>query len=493
LKFRQFSPALLVRNAAALGAAAVIASCLSPYGPQRLLFPFWQAADAGSTALSPEMWPITDPTTVAGILVSISTILLLWGLFTTRKVPLWLILFSFFAIYISFKSFRFINMLAIATLFIYAVRSDSRRRYPSPFPIRALKDAALCLLCVFLLFLDAFSYIFAYDEMRAERHVGMRTVRFAPALCELRVDDTANRVPVLCGHGIGSYLSFGDSQFRPLLDSGLSHFSDDTKRYFFFVWRNPEALEIALQHLHVNYLFLNQDTFFWIPTLHRLPDWQFVTCDSAGMIFKRTTTAAPLTPGQRDLISRSMEKIKEGGETGAAYEYSTLLDDPAQSLDIVEQFDGRQWSDSHFNYFSAWAKTLPASFVEKYLTGDHSHSFPVIDGILAARLGPDQFEKFAATNPPGPRPWFWKALEAQCALEKGDAARAKTVFDSIQPVPISSCTYYQLWHAVNGTDAADLSAYGRWETWDDAAKQLMVTTSSRLNDRLTELDGPQDR
>ena len=58
---------------------------------------------------------------------------------------------------------------------------------------------------------------------------------------------------------MGSYLSFeGNGNYRPLLDSGLSHFSDDTKRYFFFVWYEPEAARFsAMQQLQVEYVLLD--------------------------------------------------------------------------------------------------------------------------------------------------------------------------------------------------------------------------------------------
>jgi hypothetical protein len=492
LKCRTVSAALLLRNAAAIGAVVLVASCLNPYGPRRLLFPFLQAADPGSTALSPEMWPITDMTNVAGILASISIVLLLWGALTTRKVPLWLILFSVFAIYLSLKSFRFVNILAIAMLFVYAARTGPKRVVRSVLPIRVLKDVALCLLCVFLLFLNAFSFSSAYHEMRATKLPATHTARFAPDICAVQVEDAGVRVPVLCGHGVGSYLSFGDSQFRPLLDSGLSHFSDDTKRYFFFLWRDPQALELALQHLHVNYLLLTDDTFAWLPTLHRLPDWQFVTCDSSGMILRRSTTPAlPLTADQRELIARSSEAMAARNEITGAFGYSTLLDEPARSLDILERYPGSDWTESLFNHFSAWVDLLPAPVVEKYLASEHRHSFPTIDAILSARLGPERFEQYAATNPPGPRPWTWEAVEVECALKKGDRAKAKQLFDSIQPAPMSSTTYYRLRQAVDGASPA--GAYGRWQTWDDEGQQLMITMSSRLNDRMVELDGNEDR
>ena len=496
LKYRKFPIRLLLRGALLMSGITLIATMLNPYGPRRLLFPFIQAFDPGSTALSPEMWPITDITTVAGVLAMIAVALLAWGLLTTRGVPLWLILFSFFSVYITFKSFRFINLLAISVLFVYAVRTGPDEAKKTALPLRVFKDSALCLLCVFLIFADAFSFLFTWDEMRGENRLATHTSRFAPAICAIRVSDSNVRVPVLCGHGLGSYLSLeGNSLFRPLLDSGLSHFSSDTKRYFFFLWHEPDALDLVLERLRVNYVILNKETFPWIPTIHRQPGWEFVTCDATGLLWRRSPGGPhPLSASDRDQVELSVRRLLHDGEIVGAFDYSTLLDNPAESLGILAQYGGPEWSEAFFNSLCAWVDSLPPSALENFLAADHPRQYPLVDAILSARLGPEAFAKFVATNPPGPRPWFWKALQVRVCLQKGDRTQARAIFDTISPVPISSVTYYQLWHQVRGEDAktsdSSLSAYGQWQTWDDDARRFMDAMSARLNDRMTELDQP---
>ena len=490
LKFRTVPFPTLLRGTVSMSGVALIAAMVSPYGPRRLLFPFMQAFDPGSTALSPEMWPINDFSSVAGILAMIAILLLAWGILTTRGVPLWLMLFSLFAVIISVKSFRFINILAIAVLFVYAARAESTatNKPAGPLLLTLFKDVALSLLCVFFIFGDALSFYFTYLEMRAENHLATHTRRFAPDICATKVADGNGRVPVLCGHGIGSYLSLeGNSQFRPLLDSGLSHFSGYYKRYFFFLWHEPAALELVLQDLHVDYVILNRETFPWTQTLHRLHDWQFVTCDTTGILWKRSPNEPhPLSATQRGEVEAAVTALQQSGEIVGAYDYSTLLDDPAKSLGILELYKGPEWSEAFFNSLCAWVDSLSPSVVADFLAGDHPRPYPLIDAILSARLGPDVFAKFAAADPPGPRPWFWKALEVRTALQKGDVAHARAVFDTISPTPISSVTYYYLWHQVH-SDSTGLSAYGQWQTWDDQARQLIASMSVRLNERMVEL------
>ena len=255
LNFQTIPIASLIRHALIAAGVTVAGALLNPYGPQRFLFPFEQASDPGSTALSQEMWPLTDFGMIPGQLLLIMVALLISGVcWTTRGVPAWLILFSIFSVFMAFKGYRFVNFLVISVLFVYAARIERE-----PIPSRlwvfdVLKGAALGLLCMVLIFGAAFTFNLTYQEMRFEPRLAVHTRRFADNICALKVTDSNTRVPILCEHGVGSYLSFGDSQFRPLLDSGLSHFSDDTKRYFFFLWHEPDALDLGLQHLNVDYV-----------------------------------------------------------------------------------------------------------------------------------------------------------------------------------------------------------------------------------------------
>lgn len=493
MKYRRFALPDFFPGALAMGFAALVGAMVNPYGPRRLAFPFMQGFDPGSTALSPEMWPITDFTSVAGILATISIVLLVWGILTTRGVPLWLMLFSLFAVIVSLRSFRFINILAIAVLFVYASRAESVALQKPKMPSRWLslsKDVALCLLCVVTIFGGAFSYLFTYDEMRGEKQLAAHTIRFAPDISSVREEPGNGRIPALCGHGIGSYVSFGDnSQFSPILDSGLAHFSGDTKRYFYFVWEKPEALELALLQLKIDYVLVDRETVPWAATMARLPGWKLVTCDTYGLLWARSDGSTTLSPTMRTQVEACVELILQRGETISAFYYSTLLDDPVRSLNIIETYGGKAWREWTFTYFDAWIHTLPVTVIEKYLASEHPHQYPLIDAMLAARLGPDHFEKYAATNPAGPRSWYWDAVEARSALEKGDKSRAKAILDSIQPAPISSVTYYELWNEANGGDLSELNKYGRWQTWNPEAKEFMGGVSSQLNRRITELNG----
>ena len=481
--------ALLLRRGATLGVVAMFASVLTPYGPRRLLFPFLQASDPGSTTLSPEMWPITEYSTLVLGLMLFAVVLMAWGIWTTRGLPAWLIAFSIFSVAIALKSIRFADFAAIALLFVYAQRGGQTDRETSTLPhlFAVARDLFFCLLMVFLLFMDVFSLLASYNELRAESRLATHTLRYASDMASYSMPGES-RVPVLCGLGTGSYLSFpGHGIYRPLLDSGLSHFDSDTKRYFFFTWLEPAALEIALDQLRVDAVILDPDTFSWIPTLHRLPSWQFVTCSPNGMIWKRTSNGPhPLSVEEQAQVADAINKLRQSGNFLEAFCYSTLLDHPADSLALLAEDRMTVWKETFFNSLCVWVDLQPAPVIHDFLAGHSCEQCPLLGAILSARLGPKVYDHFTAAHSNEPAIWYGKAIATEVLLRKGDTAKARGVFASISPAPASSTTYYRLWNEVHAQDqpAPELGAYGRWQTWNTSGKNFLEEMSVRLNDRI---------
>ncbi len=491
--------ATALRRGVLLVVVATVASSLTPYGPRRLLFPFDQAADFGSTALSPEMWPITTFSLPMKCLFAVWVLLLGWGIFTTRKPSPWLIAFAVFSVAITVRNFRFIDFTAIPLLFVYAERNEHAADAPAspPWFVARLRDAGCGLLCVFFLFFDSFTLVSTYNERSNEINPATFGLRYGSDMAVYPVEAEDHRIPVFCGHGMGSYLSFdGHGNFRPMLDSGMSHFSSDTKRYFFFTWNEPEALEAALQQLHVEYVLIEPDTFAWIPTLHRLPDWQFVACSAYGMIWKRVPGGPhPLTAADQVQVTKAMLTFEKKEYFVAAFLYSTLLDRPEDSLRILEPRDAPPVGDPVFNSVSAWVDALPAATAQSFLDGNSFKKSPLLGAILAARIGPDAYDAYIANHKDETDDWYSKAVAIRVLLQKGDVAQARTLFDSITPVPASSTIYYWLWHAVRAQSDphAEPNDYGQWQTWDEHGKTFMGEMSGRLNDRIDELNRSSTR
>jgi hypothetical protein len=495
-KFKNIPIRLLLKNALLIGGVALFAVMLNPYGPERLVFPFLQAFDPGSTALSPEMWPITNFRTIAAISVLIAIVLLAWAILTSRQIPFWLTLFSIFAVYMTIKSFRWVNLLAIALLFVYAAReAQIKPIILRPLPLVWLKAAALSSLCLFMLFGDAYSFIFAFNEISPERHFATHTSNFASDIVDTDVFGSDKRLPALCGHGEGAYLSFIDNKsFRPILDSGMIHFSNDSKRYFFFVWHEPEALILALKYLDVDYVILNQETFHWTLDMRRVPGWTLIACTKNGMLWQRCSGGIYIpSPSDVDKIAASRDALLQKGDIIGAFCYSTLLNRPCDSLAILSKYDGSEWPESFFNYFSAWVDSLSQTTIQEYLSADHDKRYPLMYAVLSARLSPESCARFIKTTPPGPKPWFWEAVRVRNDIARGDMEGAHAIFDTISTTQPSSVTYYKLWHEVRkGISKANednLSAYGQWQTWDDNARNFIESMSAQLNQRIVYLNG----
>jgi hypothetical protein len=404
-------------------------------------------------------------------------------------------LFSAAAVCLAIRNPRFMGLVAISLVFVYAERREPKEvgAATEPLALGLLRIIGLGAAGLFITLGAAFNVVSTYGELRSESRLATHTLAYAPALCALPLDGGDTRVPLICGHGVESYISFRpNSRFRPLLDSGLGHFSSETKRYYFFAWSEPDAFRLALQHLRIDYVLVNKDTYQWLPILSTLPDWQFVTCDENGVLFQRSKAGhQPLTEAQRALVTDCIAKLRDRGVNMGAFAYSTLLDDPAASLDLLEGFSGPIWSAGVFNAVCDWVNQLPDATVQAYLMGNHPHSYALVDAILAYRLGPEAFDSSMRTMIPGAHPWYLTALAAENAVREGDAARARQLFDSISPVPASSSTYYRLRNEIaladHGGKARTLGTYGQWQTWDASGPGFITAMSDRLNERLAEI------
>jgi hypothetical protein len=226
-----------------------------------------------------------------------------------------------------------------------------------------------------------------------------------------------------------------------------------------------------------------------------LPDWQFVACSANGMIWKRGPGGShALSADDRAQVTDALATLVANGKITGAFAYSTLLDRPTDSMAILAEHSAAPWNEQFFDSLCAWIDSIPLADVQTFLADDRGKQSPLLEAVLAAKIGPDAYDKFIAIHPKDPGPWYWKAVETQVLLQKGDRDQARVVFDSISPVPASSTAYYRLWHAVHdGAHGPELSNYGQWQSWNEAGKQFIEEMSARLNERMTSLDESASR
>ncbi len=499
LKFRTTPPLLLVKNGLRLTMGTALALVLNPYGAERLTFPFRQALDPGSTALSPEMWPIPELNSVQGISWMVAVALLAWALLTSRTTPLWLILFSFFAAYMTWRSFRCVSLLAIALLFVYAARDVMVKPGASRFfALGLLRCTALALLGMFLIFFDAFTLVSTFDEARSERHFATHANQFAPELVDDDEFTSGHRLPAICEHGEGSYLSFdANTRFRPVLDSGMSHFNDVAKRYFFFIAHEPEAFGLALANLKANYAVMNYNSFHWILKMEQTPGWKVIGCSPRGMLWQRVPGTGGYVPDEVDraMIASARDELLGHGDWRSAFVYSTVLGHPLDSLAIFSNYRNTVWPEAFFNFFCDWAKALPQAEIQDFLAHRDAGNNLIMDAVLHAKLGPDSLAEFVTKSAPNPKPFLFEIVEAQSALARGDKGQARAIFDTLPTTEPSCVAYYKILREVQtgNPSQTEVTPYGQWQMWDADAKDFMVATGPLLNQRIEEISARDSR
>jgi hypothetical protein len=481
---------VLLLNGLVLAAAAVFACLLNPYGPKRIFFPFSQTADPGSTALSMEMWPIRFLPQNLQIVVWAAAILLFWALLVCRGRPLWLTLFSLVAIYLSVKHFRFVDLLVIALLFSFSFRDERsaaslRDLAPSLKALRWIETPLLAVLCMFLLLLESLDVRSLKDQMASQKRFATETTFFSPEIVDQQ-DGHASE-PVLCGHGEGAYLSFDPGRrYQPMLDSGLGHFSDSAKRYFFFLWHEPRALDYALDHLPVKAAILNRgQTIRWALVLERKAGWNLAACTTTGQLWtKGAPPSAKMSPSLRLQVEKSRDGLVQEGKFFDAFCCSTLLGQPGEGLRIISHNQGEDWSAADYNFLDDWIDAQPAGVIKAFLTRDGGGFSPLVKAILEERLQPGKAAQALAGDPAARESQYGKLLRAQDALARGDRDEARKILDTLPTHPPASAIYYTLKGLAN---PSGLDAYGRWEAWDGQARDFFATATLQLTARIAYL------
>ena len=496
-KANQTSLSALGGMACLLALVTISASVVNPYGAERLLFPFQQAVDPGATVLSVEMWPLSDLHSVLGMLVLTASALILMAFLSSRQIPVWLMLFSLFSLYMAFKNVRFVNLLAISLLFVNAcreARTMALQQQPSNF-FALSKVIFLIAVCAIALLWDILSLTSLSEDPRHPTMSAMDNTFFDPMTAGMAHGGDRAFIPVLCEHGEGSYLSFPPSSpLHPILDSGLAHFSDAMKRYFLFVSNDPLAFRMATTDLQVSNIVIDRGTFPWTLSLCDTPGWRFVSCDKNGQLWEklpfRKSPAIDSTEARE--IQALVDQFVKANQYRSAFCYSALLKNTTASLRLLVRCRDAEWSDSLFNFVVDWVSSRDERDLREFLQGNHQNDYPLADAILWARLGPEPYEHYlTAVDRPMANSWQWNLTEARVHLMEGNRINAEQAFDSIATPPIASIGYYSMWQELKG--AASAPANGRWQMWNVSAHQFVLATTKELNQRIAILQEASSR
>ena len=283
--------------------------------------------------------------------------------------------------------------------------------------------------------------------------------------------------------------------YRPLLDSGMAHFSNDFKRYFFLTWHDPRAFKVVLNSLNVDDVIIDKYTFPWILGLEKNPGWKLVSFSQNGMVWQRVPGSIYVpSPMDSARIRETRDRFLAQGNAISAFCWSTLVDAPEVSLSILEKNRGQEWPDTVFNYFIAWLGTLPRATIENYVTSEDAQLNVPMTAILCQYLSPETYAQFVKSAPArtAPRPWYWKVLQVRYEISQSHVDEAQKIFATMRVNTTSSETYYSLWQEMKSASPLTVSsapnAYGQWQMWGDNTDQFMQSVSSQLNNRITTLE-----
>ena len=461
-----------LRHAAWTLGTAATAVLINPYGWRRVAFAFGQERDLGSNLLSREMWPLWDQSALTQALL-LGTAALLAAAFVPRNRPApWLIVFACAMFALSVHSIRHISFLAVALLFVYAARAanPASRTGGGPVLTALLGGACVCALLFDFIALRSVAAGVAASPARSES-------TFAPALVEL----LRARAPaaVLCHDAEGSYLTYtGGGALRPLLDSGQGHFDDATKRFYFFLEEDPRAFGLALQRLEVDDVLITRPMAAWVPALAGQPAWHLAAWDDEGLLFARGPVPTALNWAARDQLRQLHEAALRLRDPVWAFCFSTLVDDPENSLALLDRSRVDAWSEPFLNFFRAWLDGVPVDALGSFLAHHPGAGNPLLRELVLMRAHPQ------APLPAAGGSRLEKMVRVLDLLQRGDEVEAREAFAALAQ-PKLSILYADLRHRLDPAAAGNEGAAERWQDWNVGGAELFQRLPPLLNRRMS--------
>jgi hypothetical protein len=453
---------------------ACAALLINPYGCQRVAFTFGQERDPGSNLLSREMWPAWDQPLPAQALLLVSAIVLAAAFVPRSRPAPWFILFACAMLALSVHSIRHISFLTVALLFIGATRPKDSFL---PKHDGVARTVLLGVACIAVLLFDFIAlrnavHAIATNPTRSDRP-------FAPALVEkLR---TRGPAAVLCHDAEGSYLTYaGAGELHPLIDSGQGRFDDASKRFYFFVEQDPRAFDLALRKLDVDDVLVTRPTAAWVLALVDQPAWHLAAWNDNGLLFARGPVPSPLDWSERDQLRQLHDHAQRVHDPVWAFCFSMLVDDPENSLALLDRSRVTAWSESFLNFFRAWLDHMPAEELDSFAKDHPGPGNPILRELVLMRVHSPAPLPAAGSSP------IERLVRVMDLLQHGDLPAARRVFAAL-PHPVASTLYYDLRDRLDLAAARNDTAAEKWQDWNTSDGEIFEGLVPRLNQRISQL------
>jgi len=459
---KSLPPALLL-----LG-LAVLATALHPDGFGRWVFTLDQYRDRWGYVISSEMGPPSLPfqaLIVAGFCVG------LYLYFQSRQQVWWWLAVTTVMTLMSLSSYRFSNHLAALLLVSLAFHGRAAAEEGPPARTIAMIGGN-CLLSTFLI-------VAALAELFLILPMGQRKQPWiGPAVSSTELIDQLGAPPraILADAVVGSY-AYYRGNLVTLNDTGMARYAPDTKRYYYYLYKNPAAFGLALDRLHVNEAVVSHRDYMWAAVLNGRNDWRLTRITSQGLLYERVPATA-LSEAEK----KALDGFLDRADGAARLAFAVRLLPDTETLGFLRARDP-YFDEGIYVALREALSLIPVEAVRKFY--DHSDATQLrttIRLLLLERLGRVQEAGALAGH------WTLHGIggaeevpRAQALLEAGDLNGARVALEIVYPRPAVSPAYQTLRAQLFGIPSSD------WKSdllWNARSQAWFNRTTDRWNEHL---------
>jgi hypothetical protein len=455
-----------IRLPSAIGALAIsaAATALHPAGIGRWLFTFRQYSDRWGYVISSEMAP---PSLPFQALIVAALVLGLILYFSSRRKMWWWPAAAIVVTAMSISSYRFCNHEAALLL----VALGFPRREIEPAQPVGSATALIGINCL----LSAILIVTAFAELTLLRPIFNRAEPWiTPAVsCSDLLDTLKQPEPILTDAIVGSY-AYRHRQLRTLNDTGMARYAAETKRYYYYLHKNPDAFGLALDRLKIDAAIVSHHDYIEVAVLNGRRDWRLARIMPTGLLYRRVA-ATPLSESEQVQLREFLARTDPAARAIFA---AGLLPD-AEALNQLRSSTG-YFDEGIYTGLAVTLARLPGEAVQKFYDADGAKLRPAIRLLVLERLG--RYREAAQLAQSGWRRDFnWEDAipRAQALLLAHDPDAARRELALIYPRPKVSPLYQELRQRLGENSSGEEELL-----WNVSTQAWFIQTTERWNTHL---------
>jgi len=325
----------------------VFFACLHPEGWNRLLLPLAHQGNHWAIFLTDEMWRpvwiITLNLAIIHVLVVALCVIKL-----RKRAPFWLLVLGTVFLWMTAQHIRYIGIWTASSMLVFGLMlfgsHEPTRAKPAP-----RWSPYLVLLSTIVLLLMTLMNLLIYPRWPVEDSMlGGDAVRWVQ-------EQSPEKGAILSDMCAGSYTTWrGRGKILSLLDTGLARFDESTLRTYYYLNYVPEAFEMALDSLDIDYVLIYGRNANLAMVINQHSDWKLVHYNQGQFVYARKQDAEAQEIG--------MPMIGQGAES---FFYGLNREEPGKSLLRLSKHAGTLLSESSFLFVWDWLTRLPAATLEE--------------------------------------------------------------------------------------------------------------------------------